>query len=491
MRSVGTAEDLAALRAALAARAASGWTLYEGAEPLAGVAPEALEIAGRPGEVVLRAPDAGRLWRVVGWEERGGALSLSVRGAFGRVGATVWIARDGAGPLGWAPDWFEEAVRRALEARWGEGSATLARRRASLVGSVRDARGRRAVVAALAPGGEEVADDLLAGGLVARDRAERAWGRPCELLVISAAPATRSLAERLAWLARGAAVRLFEISGSGMSEVSPHDQGALVDAGPALWPRPSPPVSPLAARILALAPVALRLHRKPGDATDRILLRGLECARVRGGAASFGLGRRRERLDDASWSRFLSFVEELLYLRTADAPDRNHPAYRLQSERWLASLVRDEIAVVDPLLDGTHVYEQVPARRRDSRDLIDILAVTRGGRLAVIELKAGEDRALPLQGLNYWSRVRWHHARGELTRRGYFPGVDLDPRPPLLYLAAPLFRLHASVRVVLDLLAPEVEAVVVGLNSDWRRRPRALARWKRSGVRDQGSVRIT
>jgi hypothetical protein len=35
------------------------------------------------------------------------------------------------------------------------------------------------------------------------------------------------------------------------------------------------------------------------------------------------------------------------------------------------------------------------------------------------------------------------------------------------------------VRVALDLFSPEVEAVAVGLNTDWRRGPRALARFGR------------
>jgi hypothetical protein len=37
--------------------------------------------------------------------------------------------------------------------------------------------------------------------------------------------------------------------------------------------------------------------------------------------------------------------------------------------------------------------------------MIDVLAVTREGRLAVLELKAEKDIHLPLQGLDYWSRV--------------------------------------------------------------------------------------
>ncbi len=55
--------------------------------------------------------------------------------------------------------------------------------------------------------------------------------------------------------------------------------------------------------------------------------------------------------------------------------------------------------------------------------MIDVLTATRQGRLAVLELKADEDIHLPLQGLDYWSRVAWHHSRGEFQKFGYFPGT--------------------------------------------------------------------
>jgi hypothetical protein len=37
--------------------------------------------------------------------------------------------------------------------------------------------------------------------------------------------------------------------------------------------------------------------------------------------------------------------------------------------------------------------------------MAEVLTVTRQGRPAVVELKADEDIHLPLQGLDYWSRV--------------------------------------------------------------------------------------
>ncbi|PYV61884.1 MAG: hypothetical protein DMG95_11160, partial [Acidobacteria bacterium] len=60
------------------------------------------------------------------------------------------------------------------------------------------------------------------------------------------------------------------------------------------------------------------------------------------------------------------------------------------------------------------------------RAMIDVLTATRTGRLAVVELKADEDIHLPLQGIDYWSRVAWHHARGEFQKFGYFAGRELS-----------------------------------------------------------------
>ena len=62
----------------------------------------------------------------------------------------------------------------------------------------------------------------------------------------------------------------------------------------------------------------------------------------------------------------------------------------------------------------------------------------------MLELKADEDIHLPLQGLDYWARVQWHHLRGEFTANGYFAGKDLSPQPPLLLLIAPALVLSVN-----------------------------------------------
>lgn len=54
--------------------------------------------------------------------------------------------------------------------------------------------------------------------------------------------------------------------------------------------------------------------------------------------------------------------------------------------------------------------------------MIDVLTVTREGRLAVVELKADEDIHLPLLGVGLLVAGCVDQARGEFQRFGYFPG---------------------------------------------------------------------
>ena len=126
---------------------------------------------------------------------------------------------------------------------------------------------------------------------------------------------------------------------------------------------------------------------------------------------------------ECSWSRpdaFRHLVHSIGEVRHTEGP-RDHALWRLHPERWLESLVVQDVAEVDERLDAACLYSQVPAFSTSDRAMIDVLTTTYTGRLAVVELKADEDIHLPLQGLDYWSRVAWHHARGEFQRFGYFP----------------------------------------------------------------------
>ena len=130
-------------------------------------------------------------------------------------------------------------------------------------------------------------------------------------------------------------------------------------------------------------------------------------------------------------------------------------------------LVRD-IGVLSSDLDPRFVYSQVPAVAGQQRGIIDLLALTRTGRLVVIELKASADPNLPLQALDYWMRVKWHQERGEFRSLGYFSGVELRAEPPLLWLVAPVFEFHSLTDLLLRYLLPEIPVRRIGLNHTWR-----------------------
>ena len=100
--------------------------------------------------------------------------------------------------------------------------------------------------------------------------------------------------------------------------------------------------------------------------------------------------------------------------------------------------------------------------------MIDVLTATKDGRLAVLELKADEDLHLPMQGLDYWARVKWHQARKEFQKFGYFGGLELSEQPPLLYLVAPALRIHPTTDKLLRYFSPEIEWQLVAVNEGWR-----------------------
>ena len=147
-------------------------------------------------------------------------------------------------------------------------------------------------------------------------------------------------------------------------------------------------------------------------------------------------------------------------------------------------------ARVIPRLNAEFVYSQVPAIAGASdRGMLDLMALTADGRIAVIELKADEDLHFALQGLDYWIRVRQHHLAnadtatglGEFQRHGYFVGAELSPLAPRLYLVAPALRIHPAVETVLRYLSPRVEWQLLALDERWRENVRVV--WRKSGGR--------
>jgi hypothetical protein len=213
--------------------------------------------------------------------------------------------------------------------------------------------------------------------------------------------------------------------------------------------------------------------------------RGLEFAQARtaGFAGSFrsteeivfGVGAEERVLESQNEAEFAQLARCLRDTRHPYGP-RQHPLWRLRPERWLESLVVGDVSVVDGRLQPACRYSQVPAFSASDRAMIDVLTTTQAGRLAVVELKADEDIQLPLQGLDYWSRVEWHHRRGEFPRFGYFEGRELSAEKPLLFLVAPALHVHPATDILLRYLSPEIEWEFVGIDERWREGVRVVFR---------------
>ncbi len=200
----------------------------------------------------------------------------------------------------------------------------------------------------------------------------------------------------------------------------------------------------------------------------------------------FGVGADERVLVEQNADAFRRLVHSVGEVRHAEGP-RDHALWRLHPERWLESLVVQDVSEVDERLDAACLYSQVPAFSASDRAMIDVLTTTRTGRLAVVELKADEDIHLPLQGLDYWSRVAWHHARGEFQRFGYFPERELSSERPLLFLVAPALHVHPATDTLLHYISPEIEWTVVGIDERWRNGVRAVFR-KRPRDMELGTI---
>ncbi len=190
---------------------------------------------------------------------------------------------------------------------------------------------------------------------------------------------------------------------------------------------------------------------------------------------AFGVGPEERVLKVENATQFADLVRLAAACRHKDGP-KNHALWGMHPVRWLVSLVAGNIGALDGRLRPEFVYAQVPAFAAADRAMIDILAETREGRLAVIELKADEDIHLPLQGVDYWSRVAWHQSRGEFAQFGYFRGREISAQKPLLMLVAPALHVHPTTDTILRYLAPEIEWELLGIDEHWREATRVVFR---------------
>jgi len=282
-------------------------------------------------------------------------------------------------------------------------------------------------------------------------------------------------AHRLRWLTGGSlAPRLFRFNSHGSAgEVDPSDLGNVHTQ-----------VSGQYKPVLLNASLQEMLGRLEGiegvgccpelNGSVSIRSRGLEFARIEAGRILLGLVSKRE-LAACQTDDVVKFAAQLSGMRAVS--QHRPPSF---PEREFESGVRRHLEAIDPTLLRTPVHGQVLSFAGGDRDLIDLLAVSESGRLAVLELKASEDIHLPVQALDYWLRVAWHARRGEL--RHLFPGIVLQDTPPALLLVAPAMSFHPATVTILRYFSPGIDVERIGVNSDWQRNLRVVLRLKGSSV---------
>jgi len=233
---------------------------------------------------------------------------------------------------------------------------------------------------------------------------------------------------------------------------------------------------PMLARITAQALHAITLH--PSTETREVFLRfrGLPFARWHQGRIFLETAESREEIHSPDQPALKELLHDLDLHRHPLAANTRHALYRGRPERWLEALVCQDITRIDSALDPRFVYAQIFARAGNEQGILDVLGVTRSGRLAILELKATESLHLPLQAADYWLRIRRHLELGDLPRYGYFNGIGLQSAPPIVYLVAPALRFHPSTDTLLRYLTREMEVVRVGVAESWRRGLRVVLR---------------
>jgi len=227
--------------------------------------------------------------------------------------------------------------------------------------------------------------------------------------------------------------------------------------------------------ICRLNPTAITAQPISGTSEVALRFRGLLFARWAQGTVFFGIGTEKP-LSSSSRPELERLVRELDRYRSPVSGSPRHRLYRAQPERWLQSLVVGETVRIDPRIDQRFIYTEVPVSSSADRGVMDLLCITREGRLAVIELKAAEDVQLLMQAVDYWLRVRHHQEQEDFGRYGYFPGLNISSQPPLLFLVAPSLQFHPAVDVLARFLIPDIEICRVGLNEGWRRGLRVVLR---------------
>ncbi|MDT7605248.1 MAG: hypothetical protein QOF61_3245 [Acidobacteriota bacterium] len=459
-----------------------------------------------------------RVWRVAAWEWSGGKLLLRVTRRAGAERATLELvarasAREDAAEIAAArraacERLAELVCARVPGAKMESARLSMGARRSEpgRYARILLRRGRRELIAAtgalVALRAHEV-DAMLASALAwwlrlgegVRARSTRGSSGAAQLWIIASRELSRATAERLALLraeVRGA-IKLFELNDSNaaagsdesttksLSEVETPRLESLLEGARRFRFAPRAEAGGSAARLVALAPEEIDVVRARHGETVRF--NGLAFARVRRVVGRervwFGVPGAGQKilLDEGNARQLSKLIDELAEHRRADGGDRRHAYFRAAPEAWLESILRRDITRLDPglIVSPLHVQFRTSREGAGARP-VDLLALRRDGRLVVIELKVSEDGALPIQGADYWRRVEAHRRSGDLKRARLFGDLEIADEPPLVYLAAPVFRFHRAFPMLARTVSTEIEMFRFDLNEDWRAGVRVVRR---------------
>lgn len=221
--------------------------------------------------------------------------------------------------------------------------------------------------------------------------------------------------------------------------------------------------------LLPSSRTAISFHPNVSAKEVIVRFRGLACLRWHESGIDFGAGDLKTKYHHGKAGDVQRVFEQLETHRHPLASDARHLLFRAQAERWLEFLIRQDVTRVDSTLDQRFAYAQILATTAGEHGILDVLSLTRSGRLAILELKIAEHPVFLWQAAKYWLRVKRHLEQEDFPRYGYFAGVALQPGPPLVYLVAPALRFHPATEILLRYLHPQVEVVRVGLAESWRR----------------------
>ena len=439
--------------------------------------------------LICRGESWSRAWRVTGMVPIGDRIRLICSSGFARSSTVLELSHEpGRQSLAQSRREFLSRVSNALIS-WLPNArieiATMSRDDRNGLSGIYSRlmlRSRGEVIAAIGVSSIEpqsAIDAILGAGLTWLNKLERRGAGINRFLLVVPYNRATTVASRITMLRTDLSrlITLLEISDDGeIVAAQAYDQGDLGDrlqrVSRGVLSKLDRSVNDesrlLIESIMSISPQSITTSRS-GNWIN-LSIRGLDFARISASRphAFFGLGEVKERLIGGNLEKLEQLIRRIETERVACSLQKQEPLFRAYAERWLESLIKQNVSALDPTLDQRYCYSQVPAYRGEQRSFIDLLSSTLEGRLAVIELKVEEDSEFPFQGLDYWMRVEWHRSRGDFQKRGYFRGIELLDEPPLLFLVAPVFRFHATTRLFAGAIRPEVPVFRIGINGGWR-----------------------